>query len=147
MTLGERVKRIRKDAKMTQKEFAAAIGVGWVAVAGCEQGRISLGKARLYVIADRFKVNPQWLLNGSGDIYRDDAINDATQDAREMEVIKKLFLALPKSYQDKILVALREMVATGKIMPVITSNKIDISGTVNGNVDIQQNNENKGGKE
>ena len=147
MTIGERIKKIRKDAKLTQKDFGSAIDVQRLVVASWEQGQKQPGRARLYVIADRFKVNPQWLIDGTGDIYRDDAINDATQDAREMEVIKKLFLALPKSYQNKILVALREIVTTGKIMPVITSNKIDISGTVNGNVDINQNGENKGSKE
>ena len=89
MTIGERIKTIRKTAKLTQKEFAAMIGVGWGLVASWEQGQKQPGQARLYVIADRFKVNPQWLIDGTGDIYRDDAVNDATQAQLEIEVIRR----------------------------------------------------------
>ena len=138
MTTGERIKTIRKDAKLTQKEFAAMIGVGWGLVASWEQGQKQPGKARLYVIAERFKVNPQWLIDGTGDIYRADALNDATQAQIEIDVIKSLFQGLPPEYQTKILTALREMIATGATVPNLTSNRVDISGTVNGNVDIMQ---------
>ena len=138
MTIGERIKTIRKDAKLTQKEFADAIDVQRLAVASWEQGQKSPGKARLYVIAERFKVNPQWLIDGTGDIYRSDALNDATQAQIEIDVIKSLFQGLPTEYQAKILTALREMIATGATVPNLTSNRVDISGTVNGNVDIKQ---------
>ena len=107
MTIGKRIKRIRKDAKMTQKEFGAAVGVGWESVAGWEQGQRQPGKARLYVVADRFKVNIDWLVDGDGDIYRPDALNDATRSRIEIEVIKKLFDGLPVEYQNKIRAALR----------------------------------------
>ena len=138
MKIGERIKQIRKDAKMTQKEFGAAIGVSYIAVAGWEQGNKKPGDGRLYLIAERFKVNPQWLIDGTGDIYRDDALNDATQAQIEIDVIKSLFQGLPPEYQTKILTALREMIATGATVPNLTSNRVDISGTVNGNVDIMQ---------
>ena len=141
MTIGERIKTIRKTAKLTQKEFAAMIGVGWGLVASWEQGQKQPGQARLYVIADRFKVNPQWLIDGTGDIYRDDAVNDATQAQLEIDVIKKLFDGLPETYKKKILAALKEMIETGATFPRITSNIIDISGKINGNVDISQNGE------
>lgn len=138
MTIGERIKKIRNDAKMTQKEFGAVIDVQRLVVASWEQGQKQPGKARLYVIAERFKVNPQWLIDGTGDIYRADALNDATQAQIEIDVIKNLFQGLPPEYQAKILTALREMIATGATVPNLTSNRVDISGTVNGNVDIKQ---------
>ena len=138
MTLAERIKRIRKDANLTQPQFAKEINVGWGAVAGWEQGKIKPGDGRLYLIAERFKVNPQWLIDGTGDIYRADALNDATQAQIEIDVIKSLFQGLPPEYQTKILTALREMIATGATVPNLTSNRVDISGTVNGNVDIMQ---------
>lgn len=141
MTIGERIKQIRKDAKLTQKEFGAAIDVQRLVVASWEQGQKQPGRARLYVIAERFKVNPQWLIDGTGDIYRADALNDATQDQLEIDVIKKLFDGLPDKYKKKILAALKEMIETGAAFPRITSNIIDISGKINGNVDISQNGE------
>lgn len=141
MTIGERIKQIRKDAKLTQKEFGAAIDVQRLVVASWEQGQKQPGRARLYVIAERFKVNPQWLIDGTGDIYRADALNDATQDQLEIDVIKKLFDGLPDKYKKKILAALKEMIETGAAFPRIASNIIDISGKINGNVDISQNGE------
>lgn len=141
MTIGERIKQIRKDAKLTQKEFGAAIDVQRLVVASWEQGQKQPGRARLYVIAERFKVNPQWLIDGTGDIYRADALNDATQDQLEIDVIKKLFDGLPDKYKKKILAALKEMIKTGAAFPRIASNIIDISGKINGNVDISQNGE------
>lgn len=134
----DRIKKIRRDAGMTQKDFATAVGVKPIIVSHWETGATSPGKARLYVIAERFKVNPQWLIDGMGDIYRSDALNDATQAQIEIDVIKSLFQGLPVEYQNKILVALREMIATGSTVPSLNSNRVDISGTVNGNVDITQ---------
>lgn len=108
-TIAQRIKQIRKDAKMTQKQFSEVVDVGWVAVAGWEQGKIKPGDGRLYVIADRFKVNPEWLVNGTGDVYRSDADNDVTRSRIEIDVIKSLFQILPLDYQNKILTALREI--------------------------------------
>lgn len=108
-TIAQRIKQIRKDAKMTQKQFSEVVDVGWVAVAGWEQGKIKPGDGRLYVIADRFKVNPEWLVNGTGDVYRSDADNDVTRSRIEIDVIKSLFQSLPLDYQNKILTALREI--------------------------------------
>ncbi len=136
-TLADRVRMIRKAQNMTQKEFAAAVGVQRLVVASWEQGAAKPGHARLYVIAEKFGVNIDWLLKGEGLPYKKD-LEQAAQNVEDIEVIKRLFSALPPEYQDKIITALRDMIVTGATSPRITTNNVDISGTVNGNVDIKQ---------
>ena len=133
----DRIKKIRHSLKLTQRQLADQLGIGWETVAGWEQGKIKPGHARLYVIADKFGVNLDWLLKGEGLPYKKD-LEQAAQNVEDIEVIKRLFNALPPEYQDKILTALRDMIATGATSPRITTNNVDISGTVNGNVDIKQ---------
>ena len=112
--LKDRIKQIRKTAKLTQQGFAKEIGIGWETVAGWEQGKIKPGHARLYIIAENFGVNIDWLLKGEGLPYKKD-IEQAAQNIEDIEVIKRLFHALPTDFQDKILTAIREMIATGAV--------------------------------
>lgn len=82
---------------MTQKEFGDAIGVDRLSVASWEQGQKKPGKARLYVIADRFKVNIEWLQTGEGDVYkREEPVAPEVKETIERECIKSLFENMPR---------------------------------------------------
>lgn len=140
-TLAERIKKVRKDAKLTQPEFAKEVGVGWGAVAGWEQGKIKPGDSRLYVIADRFAVNLDWLQAGEGNVYKKENVENSKEYPVDIETIKKLFQALPLRLQKLVIEAMREMVETGEIVPRSLINTVDISGEINGNVEINQNGE------
>lgn len=147
MTIGERIKQIRKEEKLTQQGFAKEIGVGWLSVASWEQGQKQPGKARLYVIADRFAVNLDWLKAGEGEMRKTTKPETPASKAADVETIKALFAALPEYWQKAVIDAAKEMIETGETFPRSLINKIDISGVLNGNVEINQNNENrKGGK-
>ena len=135
-TIAQRIKKIRTDAELTQEKFARAIGVKWISVAGWEQGVREPGKARLFVIADKFNVNIDWLLSGEGEPYNDRSVDAETRREIEFEYIKKLFTALPSEMQEQILAALREMVASGTSAPRLINNRIDVRGTINGAVSI-----------
>lgn len=136
MELKDRIKKIRSDAGLTQKEFGEKIGVGRIYVSGWETNQSEPGKARLFVIAEKFHVNIDWLTTGEGEPYVDKSVDAETRREIEFEYIKKLFTALPSELQTQILAALREMVATGSTTPRLINNHIDVHGTINGDVSI-----------
>lgn len=63
----ERIKKIRKNADLTQTEFAEVIGATQFLVSSYETGRAVPDSARLMLICEKFNVNPEWLENG-GDL-------------------------------------------------------------------------------
>ena len=146
MTIGERIKAVRKAAKMTQQDFATAIDVKRLAVAAWEQGQKQPGKARLYVIAAKFNVDLDWLQTGEGEMRKPPKPETPASKAADIETIKALFAALPEYWQKAVIDAAKEMIETGETFPRSLINKIDISGVLNGNVEINQNSENNGGK-
>ena len=125
MTLGERIKKIRSDAGLTQKEFGEVIGVGRLYVSSLEIGQAQPGKARLFVIADKFNVNLEWLQTGNGEPYLSDEFK---RERAERDYIVRLFTSLPIEMQKQIIDALREIVGAP------TQNVVNNSGTINGNI-------------
>lgn len=122
MTIEERLKKIRKDKGLSQKEMADRLKVTTAALSGWETGRVPAGKARLYVIAEEFGVNNKWLLTGEGPQYRSEMdVDNETRRKIEDETLLKLFLSLPLDTQERILEVLRENVKKQ-------------GGTINGNI-------------
>lgn len=65
----DRIKEIRKEAGLTQQEFASEIGLGKQAVVYYEGGyRVPKGPT-LTLICDRFHINKKWLLTGEGEMH------------------------------------------------------------------------------
>lgn len=145
MELNERIKKIRTDADLTQKEFGEKIGVGRIYVSGWETNQVEPGKARLFVIAEKFSVNIDWLLTGEGEPYKNAVVVDPkTRDEIERAYIQSVFESLPEDVQRQILAVLHKLVdkceqTTTK--NVTTNNQIEVHGAINGNVVI--NNEGK----
>lgn len=125
MTLGERIKKIRSDAGLTQKEFGEVIGVGRLYVSSLEIGQAQPGKARLFVIADKFNVNLEWLQTGNGEPYLSDEFK---RERAERDYIVRLFTSLPIEIQKQIIDALREIVGASP------QNVVNNNGTINGNI-------------
>lgn len=64
MTIGEKIKRLRKERNMTQEELGAAIGVQKAAVNKYETGVVvNLKREIIAKIAGVFEVNPVWLMD------------------------------------------------------------------------------------
>ena len=66
----ERIKQIRSDAGLTQKQFAERLRVNRLLISQWETGAANPGKMRLYQIADLFGVNLDWLNTGVGNVYK-----------------------------------------------------------------------------
>lgn len=66
----ERIKEIRKYAKMSQTDFGRAIGVSLSSVQKWESGENTPTPQVQYVICDKFGISPKWLETGEGDRLR-----------------------------------------------------------------------------
>lgn len=62
MDLGERLKSLRKEQKMTQQELGSIIHVSKVSISGYENGNRSPDITTLLLIADYFEVTTDYLL-------------------------------------------------------------------------------------
>lgn len=65
--IGERIKIIRKELKLTQEEFGLQIGVKGNTVTGYERGTRSPSDAIINMICLIFNVDQTWLRTGEGD--------------------------------------------------------------------------------
>ena len=66
-----RIKLLRKDLKLTQKEFGDAIKVSNSNISNIENGSVNLTDRNIYEICSKFNVNKAWLKHGIGDVYID----------------------------------------------------------------------------
>ena len=66
-----RIKLLRKDLKLTQKEFGDAIKVSNSNISNIENGSVNLTDRNIYEIYSKFNINKDWLKYGIGDMYID----------------------------------------------------------------------------
>ena len=70
MSLGRRIKELRETLGLTQPAFAERIGVTKRAVQEWEAGRRSPSEPVLRQIEQTFNVNPEWLREGKGEMFK-----------------------------------------------------------------------------
>lgn len=76
MTIGDRIKKIRREFDLTQEAFASRIGSVQNTITGYESGRRNPSAPVISLICREFGVNEQWLRDGIGDIYVPDPNNE-----------------------------------------------------------------------
>ena len=69
MTIGNRLKRLRKELDLTQEAFASRIGSVQNTITGYESGRRNPSAPVISLICREFKVNEEWLRNGTGEMF------------------------------------------------------------------------------
>lgn len=69
MTLGERIKKVRRDKDLTQQLFAERIGTTANVLTNYETGRRNPSSSVINNICKTFNVNEEWLRNGTGEMY------------------------------------------------------------------------------
>lgn len=68
MTIGERIKKLRKSLNLTQKDFAKRAGISSASqICDFEKGLRSPSSKTIIRIAKAFNINPNWLLTGETD--------------------------------------------------------------------------------
>lgn len=69
MTINERIKQIRKEKKMNQKQFATLLGVTQSGVSYMEQSGSNVSDSSLKAICTICNINENWLRNGIEPMY------------------------------------------------------------------------------
>jgi transcriptional regulator with XRE-family HTH domain len=70
--INTRILIIRKFLDITQESFADEIGLKRNSVALIERGKRNPSEKTLKEIRERFNVNKEWLLDGTGQVFNDD---------------------------------------------------------------------------
>ncbi len=68
MTLGERIKKVRKAFDLTQQEFADRVGMKQNSIALIEGGR-NTSDQTIILICREFYVSEEWLRTGNGEMF------------------------------------------------------------------------------
>lgn len=84
MELKDRVRKIRKDAGLTQQAFAQELGTNQNTVTHYETGRRNLSGISAKSISDKFNVNIDWLLKGIGEPYNKPPENNMVAKAAQL---------------------------------------------------------------
>lgn len=79
----ERLKLLRKSLGLTQTEFADKIGKTMRSVQNYEAGTRQIDNTTTMFICSTFNVNPDWLLNGTGEMF----IGDASRQQEVSDII------------------------------------------------------------
>lgn len=70
ISLGDRIKQLRKSQNLTQQAFAKALGISAGYVSEIEQGNKMPGSEVLLSLKQVFHINTDWLLTGEGEMER-----------------------------------------------------------------------------
>ena len=118
MTLGERIKKIRKEKDLTQQALADQIGIKQNSVALIESGKRNASDQVILAICRECHVREEWLRSGLGEMFVPSPTSELDalaarypQMTHETYVFIEKLAALPESAQNTIMGFLREVVA------------------------------------
>ncbi|MES5896931.1 helix-turn-helix domain-containing protein [Bacillus cereus group sp. RP43] len=97
--IGEKIKELRKNSKITQEQLGNAIGVSKMAISYFEKGKKSPGRESLEKIADHFNVTTDYLLGRSEDPELNEEENKTVTE--EGKNIMALIESLPEDERKK----------------------------------------------
>ena len=69
MTVGERVRIVRKTLGLTQKGFGERLSIVASSISLIESGTVRMTERTARSICREFGINREWLLNGEGEMY------------------------------------------------------------------------------
>lgn len=92
MSIGERIKKIRSDKKLTQQKFAESIHLKRNTVGNYEIDLIEPSDRAIADICRVFDVNERWLRTGEGDVYSKRTASE------ELEALAKRYDLRPRDY-------------------------------------------------
>lgn len=96
MTIGDRIKKIRKELDLTQAEFGARIGSVQNTVTGYESGRRNPSAPVVALICEKFNINEDWLKTGTGEMFKPTPSDALDQLAREYNLSNASYIAIEK---------------------------------------------------
>lgn len=83
LTIGERIKKMRKALDLTQQEFADRLGMKQNTIATYEMNRTNPSDPAIKSICREFNINEAWLRNGEGEMFVQQSNEDELADMVE----------------------------------------------------------------
>ena len=83
MCINQRIKELRKDLGLNQKEFGSKLEMSQGAVSWMEHDGNTVVDQNKRIICDKFHVSMHWLETGEGDKYTADAVSDIFDSMRD----------------------------------------------------------------
>lgn len=117
MTIGSRIKKVRRALDLTQTEFASRLGLTQNTVTRYETGDRNPSTAVLSLIVKAYNVSEEWLRTGEGEMFVPSPTSELDalaarypQMTHETYVFIEKLVGLPESAQNTIMGFLREVV-------------------------------------
>jgi transcriptional regulator with XRE-family HTH domain len=103
-TIGERIKKLRKDAGLSQVKFCAALEVTQSFLSGLEKGRYQPTVALLIRIANIYRPDANWLLTGRSPAHKTTRSGEMGLELDHISAaILQLLRQLPEEKKQKVL--------------------------------------------
>ena len=102
--MNKRLRRLRKELKLSQQEFSASLGMKQGGYSHIESGENSLTDKNITLICLRYSVSEQWLRTGEGEMFTLD--NGLTEKERRL---LEQFRQLTESFKDFMLMTLENL--------------------------------------
>ena len=109
MTIGERIKVLRKEKNLSMEGFGSVIGMGKSAVSRIENGVNGTTDQTIRSICREFGVNERWIRTGDGEMFEQtrasvlDRLSTEYDLSREQRSVIEAFLDLDPQERDVIL--------------------------------------------
>ncbi|MCM1374026.1 MAG: helix-turn-helix domain-containing protein [Muribaculum sp.] len=98
MTINERIKKVRKEKKLNQKQFAATLGVTQSGASYMEQPGNNVSDSSIKTICAAFGLNEEWLRTGADPMYiepdtfsLDEFVKQRGATDLELQIVKTYF--------------------------------------------------------
>lgn len=137
MSIGERLKFVRKEKNLNQTEFGERIGLSQTTIGLFESNRRPITDRTLTQICQAFNINESWLKTGNGDVYcqtQENILNNPSLDATDREILNS-YIRMTPSQRQFIKSWIKNIAATINDVPN------NISNNHNNSDDIAKNDE------
>lgn len=92
MTQGERIKKIRKELKLTLEKFGEKLGVGKTAISAIENGKRNLTEQMAKSICREYNVSYDYLTYGDGEMFDLRNVDSAFYAAHNLDSFDRAFI-------------------------------------------------------
>lgn len=95
MTINQRIRNLRKEAKLNQRELGQKLGLGQASVSWLEQDGHTVTESNIKQIASVFGISESWLRTGEGTMARnmgEDYLNNPSLDEMDRALIRSYLL-------------------------------------------------------
>ena len=102
MSIGERLKLIRKESRLNQTEFGARINLSQTTIGLYESDNRVITDRALSQICSAFNINEEWLKTGEGEMRRATSslfLRDSSLDVTDREIIESYIRMTPAQRQ------------------------------------------------